>query len=224
MFLDASSSSTKWPKQSKRRESQNSEPLRNNNSKQSKNRNGSYDKRPRARGPFSEYQSDNNLATGEGSGLAELNSVFSPGSKKQNLNHLLNFHFYSPKDNESPHAGGVFAKNGYHRSYAKKYRYNKEQYLQANCQFVVKANGDYRKFTINPDDLVDWESIVKVIVSSSEEAQCPICLFPPAAAQLTRCGHVFCFSCMLHYLSLSDKTWRKCPICFEAVHLNDLKR
>jgi hypothetical protein len=27
----------------------------------------------------------------------------------------------------------------------------------------------------------------------------------------------------LHYLSLDDKTWRKCPICYEAVHEKDLK-
>lgn len=29
---------------------------------------------------------------------------------------------------------------------------------------------------------------------------------------------------MLHYLSLSDKSWSKCPICYEAVHTGDLKR
>lgn len=40
---------------------------------------------------------------------------------------------------------------------------------------------------------------------------------------MTRCGHIFCFACMLHYLSLTDKTWRKCPICYESVHLSDLK-
>lgn len=32
---------------------------------------------------------------------------------------------------------------------------------------------------------------------------------------LCRCGHVYCWSCILRYLSLSERTWRKCPICFE---------
>lgn len=53
---------------------------------------------------------------------------------------------------------------------------------------------------------------------------CPICLYPPLAARITRCGHIFCWPCVLHYLSLSDKSWSKCPICYEAVHTADLKR
>lgn len=156
----------------------------------------------------------------------ELNSVFNHGSKKQNLNHLLNFHYYNAKDSDVARAG-TFSKHGYHqhRGYSKKYNFNKEQYLQANCQFVVKADVgyDYRKFASSPDALVEWEQVVKILVSSSEESQCPICLYPPKAAKMTRCGHIFCFSCMLHYLSLSDKSWRKCPICYESIHMADLK-
>lgn len=36
--------------------------------------------------------------------------------------------------------------------------------------------------------------------------------------------HIYCWPCVLHYLALSDKTWRKCPICYEAIHVGDLKR
>lgn len=58
----------------------------------------------------------------------------------------------------------------------------------------------------------------------NEEPQCPICLYHPVAAKMTRCGHVYCWPCILHYLALSDKkSWRKCPICYEAVHIGDLK-
>jgi hypothetical protein len=49
-------------------------------------------------------------------------------------------------------------------------------------------------------------------------------LYPPTAAKITRCGHVFCWSCILHYLSLSDHSWRKCPICYESIYRKDLKR
>lgn len=155
----------------------------------------------------------------------ELNSVFNCGSKKQNLNHLLNFHRYT-KDSDGSHYRGAFSKHGYrHRVASKKYQYNKEQYLQANCQFIVKedAKYDYKHHQVSPDALVEWDQIVKVLISSCEESQCPICLYPPKAAKMTKCGHIYCFSCMLHYLSLSDKAWRKCPICYESVYLSDLK-
>ena len=44
------------------------------------------------------------------------------------------------------------------------------------------------------------------------------------AAKITRCGHMYCWPCLLHYLSLSDKAWRKCPICYESIYKDDLKR
>lgn len=121
----------------------------------------------------------------------ELNSVFNYGSKKQNLNHLLNFHYHSVKDTDEIIRSGTFARHGYsnHRSgQSKRFNFNKEQYLQANCQFIVKSdtNFDYRPFKISPDNLVSWDQIVKILVSSVEEAQCPICLYPPKAAKVSR--------------------------------------
>lgn len=94
-----------------------------------------------------------------------------------------------------------------------------------SCQFVVSSNGDYKPYTISPDLLVDWSSVEQVnFFGGNEEPQCPICLYHPVAAKMTRCGHVYCWPCILHYLALSDKkSWRKCPICYEAVHIGDLK-
>lgn len=225
-FFSSDVSSKQFPRQ-RRRESFQSDAI-NVKQQSSKNRNNFYyDKRPPTRRNGSGGGLDSPAC--EAAGLMdadELNSVFNHGSKKQNLNHLLNFHYYNAKESEVARAG-TFSKHGYHqhRSHGKKFNFNKEQYLQANCQFVVRAdNGyDYRPFTISPDALVEWEQVVKIHVSSSEESQCPICLYPPKAAKMTRCGHIFCFACMLHYLSLSDKSWRKCPICYESVHLADLK-
>lgn len=90
---------------------------------------------------------------------------------------------------------------------------------------MVKSKGDYESYTISPDQLVEWTSIEQInFFGSSEEPQCPICLYHPVAAKMTRCGHVYCWPCILHYLALSDKkSWRKCPICYEAVHVGDLK-
>lgn len=62
---------------------------------------------------------------------AELNSVYLPGSKKQNLNHLLNFN-YAPRERTDPNtymrSGNV---NKGHYTYVKRIKYNKEQFLQA---------------------------------------------------------------------------------------------
>uniref|UniRef100_A0A182T9U3 E3 ubiquitin-protein ligase RNF10 n=1 Tax=Anopheles maculatus TaxID=74869 RepID=A0A182T9U3_9DIPT len=148
-------------------------------------------------------------------------SVFTPGSKKQSLNHLLNYH-YAPRERDQPVR---FTRTGNIRKLTNQShgRYNKEQFLQANCQFVVRAGEDYEGLLAAPDQLVDWGKVEQIHVLSSEEPQCPICLYPPVAAKMTKCGHVYCWPCILHYLALSDKTWRKCPICYEAIHLPDLR-
>ncbi|XP_036336568.1 RING finger protein 10-like [Rhagoletis pomonella] len=163
----------------------------------------------------------------------ELNSVYMPGSKKQNLNHLLNFH-YAPRNAENAFSYNVFGRSGGSGSTgatqrhggssgaSKRHRYNKEQFLQANFQFVIKSGVNLNTFA-SPDTLIDWHLIEQINIQTEEEPQCPICLYPPIAAKLTRCGHAYCWPCILHYLALSDKTWRKCPICYEAIHTADLK-
>lgn len=42
-------------------------------------------------------------------------------------------------------------------------------------------------------------------LETHEGAACPICLSPPTAPRMTKCGHVFCFPCILHYLSAHDE-------------------
>ncbi|XP_013118715.2 E3 ubiquitin-protein ligase RNF10 [Stomoxys calcitrans] len=160
----------------------------------------------------------------------EFNSVYSNGCRKQNLNHLLNF-YYTPRDvdNYDGVGGNNSALGAYNGAYGgqryghnKKHKYNKEQFLQANFQFVIKTSAK-RKTNDSPDTLIDWALIEQINLQTPEEPQCPICLYPPSAAKVTRCGHVYCWPCVLHYLSLSDKSWRKCPICYDAVHVGDLK-
>lgn len=71
--------------------------------------------------------------------------------------------------------------------------------------------------------MVDWEKIEEIHIESHDNISCPICLYPPQIGKIAKCGHIFNWSCILHYLSLSDKPWRKCPICFESIYKNDLK-
>ncbi|WWC87021.1 uncharacterized protein L201_001904 [Kwoniella dendrophila CBS 6074] len=53
---------------------------------------------------------------------------------------------------------------------------------------------------------------------------CPICLGKPVAGRMTKCGHIFCFPCILHYIQLSDiPKSAKCPICGDTVTSSYLK-
>ncbi|XP_046390653.1 RING finger protein 10 isoform X2 [Ischnura elegans] len=219
-----------FPKTSRRRESNGASSSKYDpNRKPVPQKSKAIDKRPRPRGQY--YASGKEDTKVMDVQEAEVGSVFVPGSKKQNLNHLLNFH-YAPRDAASQwrSGGGQRWNSGSSRTTSAilalsthRHKYNKEQFLQANCQFVVKADGDYSPYASNPDTLVDWDLVEQIRVQGPEVPSCPICLSPPVAAKMTRCGHVYCWPCILHYLALSDKTWRKCPICFEAVHKQDLK-
>ncbi|XP_066293439.1 E3 ubiquitin-protein ligase RNF10-like [Branchiostoma lanceolatum] len=185
----------------------------------------SFDKRPRSRCNTSDYNTrrcDEVAKEGE----AEVGSALQKGSRKMNLNHLLNF-TYERRENASQYGGGQHtswkSRNKWGRKGGAAHPFNKEQFLQSNCQFVVRDTGDYTVHSADPDTLVDWSSIEQVRLFSNEVPSCPICLYPPTAAKITRCGHIYCWPCILHYLALSDKTWRKCPICYDAVHKKDLK-
>ncbi|XP_023134629.2 RING finger protein 10 [Amphiprion ocellaris] len=194
---------------------------RRTNSQKSKN----FDKRPPQRGGGRQYG-----VTGGGrrEEVAETRRAeFSPaqfaGPKKISLNHLLNFTF-EPRGGNGGVGDGGHACWGRRNKWGHKHKpFNKELFLQANCQFVVTDDQDYKAHFTDPDTLVNWDCVQQVRIYSHEVPSCPICLYPPLAARITRCGHIFCWPCMLHYLSLSDKSWSKCPICYEAVHTADLK-
>ncbi|XP_046686192.1 LOW QUALITY PROTEIN: RING finger protein 10-like, partial [Homalodisca vitripennis] len=214
--------SKQFSKTSRRREPANSNGYRSDqNRKPAPQKGKTMDKRPRPRGQL--YGGGKESAQVEEC-EAELGSLYSTGSKKQNLNHLLNFH-YAPRGETarpSPRPSHQYGVRWLMST--QKHKYNKEHFLQANCQFVVRANADYTPYLADPDHLVDWDFIEQIRVPSVEPVHCPICLSTPVAAKMTRCGHIYCYPCILHYLALSDKTWHKCPICFEAIHKQHLKR
>ncbi|XP_069922107.1 E3 ubiquitin-protein ligase RNF10 isoform X4 [Oryctolagus cuniculus] len=185
-----------------------------------------FNKMPPERGGGSSKLFSSSFNGGRRDEVAEAQRAeFSPaqfsGPKKINLNHLLNFTF------EPRGQAGHFEGSG-HGSWGKRNKwghkpFNKELFLQANCQFVVSEDQDYTAHFADPDTLVNWDFVEQVRICSHEVPSCPICLYPPTAAKITRCGHIFCWACILHYLSLSEKTWSKCPICYSSVHKKDLK-
>jgi len=145
------------------------------------------------------------------------------GIKKVNLNHLLNFTFEDDHQSGSSLRGG--GAHHYRSSVARNNGtcFNKKQFIQANCQLIVKGGLDYQAYRSNVDLPIEWDHVEKINMWNEEIPCCPICLYPSMVSRITKCGHIFCYPCILHYLALDDKTWRKCPICHEAVHKKDLK-
>ncbi|MBN3306846.1 RNF10 protein, partial [Amia calva] len=184
-----------------------------------------FDKRPPQRGGGGRQYGGN--GGGRREEVAETQRAeFSPaqfaGPKKISLNHLLNFTF-EPRGG-APGGGDGHGGWGRRNKWGHKHKpFNKELFLQANCQFVVTDDQDYTAHFTDPDTLVSWDCVQQVRIYSHEVPSCPICLCPPLAAQVTRCGHIYCWPCLLHYLSLSERTWSKCPICYEPVQSSDLK-
>ncbi|KAF7492701.1 RING finger protein 10 [Sarcoptes scabiei] len=99
-----------------------------------------------------------------------------------------------------------------------------ERFVHANCQLVIAEKSNLIGQLENPDLFSEWHAIEEVIYSSkTDDLYCPICLHYPIAARMTRCGHIYCLPCILHYLSLCEEKNRPCPICFAEFKQIDLK-
>ncbi|KAJ3000652.1 hypothetical protein HDV02_004337 [Globomyces sp. JEL0801] len=132
--------------------------------------------------------------------------------KKVSLNHLLNFSFPERQSHHQPKLKKSFTTP-----------FNKERFVNANFRFILKPNYSIKDHLENPDIIVNWEDVLQMIMPISKSLTCPICLNPPVAPRATKCGHVYCWPCLTHYLSLSERSWAKCPICFDSIYPNALK-
>ncbi|KAK9117707.1 hypothetical protein Sjap_016654 [Stephania japonica] len=99
--------------------------------------------------------------------------------------------------------------------------------LQINLDSVVVDAADSANGVINETKLLMWENIVCVRYSTPFLVQCPICLESPLCPQITSCGHIFCFPCILRYLLMGEEdhkgaSWKKCPLCFMMISSKDL--
>lgn len=141
-------------------------------------------------------------------------------SKKASLNHLLNFKFEPRSRSENFHRQTPRAKSKACQDFE---AFSREKFLQANCQFCVSENGNYDVHFVDPDLPVPWDRVERVRVWNEVPSSCPICLYPPFVPKITRCGHIYCWPCILHYLALGDGGSQKCPICHEMVHGKELR-
>lgn len=136
-----------------------------------------------------------------------------------NANHLLNFYYDPIQPSQSRMTP--------FKRQRKVRPFNRELFLQANYNFVILDTGKYVVESIDPDKMLQWEDIICLRYSSPSLVQCPICLETPLCPQITSCGHIFCFPCILRYLLMGEENkkgecWKKCPLCFMMISLKDL--
>ncbi|KAM0058485.1 putative transcription factor C2H2 family [Helianthus debilis subsp. tardiflorus] len=145
----------------------------------------------------------------------------SAGRKSQgvNANHLLNFH-YDPISRPQ-------ARTNPPRRLPKRKPYNKDLFLQANYKFVLLDSGNRGPESMDPDKMLQWEDIVCLKYFTPHPTTCPICLEELLCPQMTSCGHIFCFPCILRYFLIGEdddkrECWKKCPLCFMMISSKDL--
>lgn len=92
-------------------------------------------------------------------------------------------------------------------------RYVKGRFVQCNRVWVADTAKDATNAAWDPDYLVDWKEVLRVDLFVNKEIVCPICLDSVNVPKVTKCGHVYCWSCILKYFSLSEEVYRRCPVC-----------
>ncbi|GMN57400.1 hypothetical protein TIFTF001_026499 [Ficus carica] len=176
-----------------------------------------------AKGKYNGSRVSHRNQQSNGSANSQGSSMPTPsGGRRSHLmsgNHLLNFH-YDPISRPQPRAPPP-------RRQHKIKPYNKDLFLQANYKFVVLDLGNYTPESMDPDKMLRWEDIICVRYSTPSSVQCPICLEPPLCPQITSCGHIFCFPCILRYLLMGKEDekgdcWKRCPLCFVMMSPKDL--
>jgi hypothetical protein len=179
---------------------------------------GSYPERPKMVGSL---QADH-LASGSTGLQGNGTQIAARKNQTVNANHLLNFQ-YDPISRPQPRGPRTYLP----RRQRKIKPYNKDLFIQANYKFVVLDTGNYQIDSMDPDKMLQWEDIICVRYYSPSEVQCPICLERPLCPQITSCGHIYCFPCILRYLMMGKddyrgECWKKCPLCFMMISSKDL--
>ncbi|KAJ2162445.1 hypothetical protein GGF46_000686 [Coemansia sp. RSA 552] len=154
--------------------------------------------------------------------------VKSRNREKTNLNHLLNF---SLPERAPPPLPPVRLSR--RRAMAapvseRQAAINRSLFINANFRFVLKPRfwTTFMPVVERPDMQLRPEWIERVIMPvATETVSCPICLSPPTAARVTKCGHVFCLACILRHITYSGAKQQgttACPICWCEISSDSL--
>ena len=127
-----------------------------------------------------------------------------------------------------------------------------EIYLRGRFRFLLnptKIPDALHSILQNPDLYVDWESVSRLesMYPEEDEETCPICLATLDAPRITKCGHIFCMTCLYRmYLEVADTTslisedknappgmgivsktpMKKsfpCPVCTKPLRIKDIR-
>jgi hypothetical protein len=148
------------------------------------------------------------------------------------ITHLMNFSLpprphYNPSQNRSSRRTPTWgAGSGYHAG-------DKTRYVRANYRFIVNPKYSYHAQAANADVHLDWSSVLQILASTQTQAtNCPICLSIPVAPRMAKCGHIFCFPCLIRFMHSTDDElhlpekkarWKKCPICWDTIYISDVR-
>jgi hypothetical protein len=148
------------------------------------------------------------------------------------ITHLMNFTLpprpqYNSSLNRSARRNPTYGLgSGHHAS-------DKARYIHANYRFIVNPTGEYHLHAIDADLHLDWSNVLQILASAeSQTSACPICLSPPVAPRMAKCGHIFCLPCLIRYMHSTDDAnplpekkarWKKCPICWDSVYISDTR-
>lgn len=123
--------------------------------------------------------------------------------KNQSANHLLAFTY---KDEEAANYNGIRRGGNFYggrrRNHHGSQYLTKEHQVQASLKFIVKKEKDYLLNLYDPNELVEWKDVVSVVynMANAEDVQCPICLEnlnQMVTPKITKCGHIYCWPCVL---------------------------
>ena len=106
-------------------------------------------------------------------------------------------------------------------------KYWKRKISQGCLKFVINPLADaFDESLFNADLSAPWDSVECVIIPETvnqNRGSCSICLGTVRIARMTRCHHVYCFTCVLRYMACSNDMHQKCPLCSEHFMKSDLK-
>ena len=150
------------------------------------------------------------------------------------ITHLMNFtlpprphfqHHQHPSSNRYQRRNPTWGLgSGYHAV-------DKARYVHANYRFIVRPDKEYHAQAVDADIYLPWDSVLQILGSVETQAtSCPICLSPPVAPRMAKCGHIFCLPCLIRYMHSTDDStpvpekrarWKKCPICEDSVYISE---
>ncbi|KAJ2298868.1 hypothetical protein IW139_002045 [Coemansia sp. RSA 353] len=145
--------------------------------------------------------------------------------EKTNLSHLLNF---SLPERAPPPLSRPKRRTMEGAISERQAEINRSLFINANFRFVLKPAFWHTSMAVatRPDMQLRPEWIERVVMPvSGDTTTCPICLSPPVAARVTRCGHVFCLPCILRHIAYNSDDKRqskKCPICWYTISPDEL--